>query len=239
MIINTLLNAKIFYYAYRNLGELIMESKSEAAIPSRINPKYIITPEKWVISVMNTGSILGGHSVMVIEGIGQYSERVGLFGNGFFVNQYDIRAIVFESGSSSASNCKGIISEVRCFEGNEHTRDYSKFPAKSHYCDPNRAKEMIYSIHQDKQKVESFMKEIHNIENIETKEAQQERLAALLSSEDKYLKYQTRGAHGILTKISDGDNCAGWCNEKLAIAGIGDGTQLPKPKIAAGQCVIL
>ena len=57
------------------------------------------------------------------------------------------------------------------------------------------------------------------------------------------LKYQKLGkSHflvGFFGDSEDGDNCTGWCLEKLAVAGIGDGTGKPKPAKQAGQCLIL
>lgn len=200
---------------------------------SKINSQFQFGEEIWCVSVINTGVKLGGHSVLVVEGL---KRGVKNFPE-LFVGQYDIRARTFSPPKSVLENAKGLLTEVRCFEENEYKRNYSEYKGKSYLVTPNNVNQMIASIKADKEKVDKFMQELNKIE-VEDAHNQDEKLTALFSKEENYLKYQQLGKHSVFTDPQEGDNCAGWCNEKLAVAGVGDGKEKPKPKISSGECVI-
>jgi hypothetical protein len=65
----------------------------------------------------------------------------------------------------------------------------------------------------------------------------------MIGSHADLLRYQKLGKYHPLTRLLgdplNGDNCTGWCLEKLAIAGIGSGDGKPKPFWQAGQCTFL
>ena len=74
-----------------------------------------------------------------------------------FVGQYDIKAAPVEEPHflSSVSNVKGIIHEIRIYEGNDYTRDYSKFSSKSYETrEIDKVNKMITKIKEEHQIIE-------------------------------------------------------------------------------------
>ena len=197
---------------------------------SRITPNYQYDENQWVISVLNTAGKDSGHSAIVVEGL----ERAGGSPHSLpFIGQYEITAAA-EEGSGSI-NVVGIITRIKCFENEQNTRDYERerYPARSYYATPAAAKAMIAAIKKDQLLTEQAMKN-------STRRVSGE---ALISGDDgqpiEALRYQKLGMDHPLVRLlgnpANGDNCAGWCLKKLAIAGIGDGHGKPKPYWQAGQ----
>jgi hypothetical protein len=185
---------------------------------SRINETYEYNENIWIISVVNTtGSIVAGHTAIVVEGL----EKMDGIYEKPFIGQYDIAANAEEE---SCINVKGYITKIKCFENEENKRDYAKekYPALSYYVEPIKAKEMIRSVKEDALKTKQAM---------------------TIGSYVDLLRYQKLGKNHLLTQLLgdplNGDNCTGWCLEKLAIAGVGNGNGKPKPFWQAGQCIFL
>jgi hypothetical protein len=179
---------------------------------SRVKENYEFNTEIWVVSVLNTGSKLGGHAMIVVEGIQRNSHSLY---DQLFIGQYDIRATLDEFQDSSL-NSKGKITEIKCHEGFEYKREYKMYTSKCHYVTPLKAKEMIASIKED--------------------QAVCERAS---HGKGDYPSFQYLGTNHLLSETNMGDNCASWCLKKLAIAGIGDGSGKSKPEKVAGGCLIL
>jgi len=183
---------------------------------SKVNAEYNeINENRWLISILNTGAKSGGHSILVLEGIERVATSV--FPQPFII-QYDIRAVADTADDSSFGNHKGHISEIRIFDSRDplsRERDYTPFPSRSDYCeDIDRARAMMASIAKDKREIEQ---------------------------EGKHVPYQFFGEKGLFSQRGAGQNCTGWCIDKMVIAGI-DVHGLTKPKIAASslsRCVIL
>jgi hypothetical protein len=239
---------------------IVKQEKNMTEFASAISSGYRYNEQMWVVSILNTGARLGGHSVLVVEGIR---------GNDVFLGSYDIlaRALPDQNGAGLFSsfeniNRKGYISQVRVFENTKpvvvaHTEkttegvvlvtagvppifasltthetpvqnmgrfDYSQYPAQSYYIPAAKAEEMIVAIKLDKSVCEK---------------ADAGQGPGNGPDKTEYPPYQMLGKDSMFTNPENGDNCAGWCLKKLAIAGIGDGTGKPMPAKATGQCTIL
>ena len=112
---------------------------------SRINGDYEINEQQWVISILNTtGSLVSGHSAIVVEGLEADSKSIYMKP---FIGQYDIAAASEEGGM----NAKGYITKIKIFENEQNKRNYAeeKYPARSYYATPAAAKQMILSIKED------------------------------------------------------------------------------------------
>ena len=112
------------------------------AFLSQIEPSWEIREKSWVVSLLNSGSKIGGHAVIVVEGI--QNNRV-------WVGQYDITAsAVIETTTDivqdSLGNTPGYIDQIRIFEGDKYGRDYSNFSSKSWTADPEKVAHMITKI---------------------------------------------------------------------------------------------
>ena len=208
---------------------------------SKINPEFEYNQTKWVVSVLNTtGSLIDGHAAIVVEGMEE--DRFSL-NKKLFIGQYDISA----NSETGGLNPQGYITKIKCYENEENKRDYEKerYPSQSYYVTRLAAWKMIASIQADRartaQAMENWARDSRN-----SKKGEHEQKESLIVDLDgkpiEPLLYQKLGKHHPFVKLlfdpEKGDNCAGWCLEKLAIAGIGDGTGIPKPKVIAGQCLI-
>ena len=125
---------------------------------SKVNPhcKEEFNEEKWLISIINTGSKSGGHAALVVEGM-ETDLSKPLFPS-VFIGQYDIAANAEEKQDSSI-NTKGYITKIKVYENEECTRDYEKlnYPAKSYIVSREQAKRMIIAIKQDRDRTEAAM----------------------------------------------------------------------------------
>lgn len=190
---------------------------------SKINKEFDYNHNKWVVSIINTASGQG-HSAIVVEGQikGDDSKFHPTYKN--FIGQYDISANAQDDGDGCGINTNGYITKIKCFENERCKRDFEKanYPSKSYWVRPDDAQKMIQSIKADAIKIER---------------------AWATNDMSQMLKYQKLGKHHILVQLfgdpEKGDNCTGWCLEKLAIAGIGDGKGKPKPtKQTESNCVL-
>ncbi len=208
---------------------------------SKIDPKFEYNETKWVVSVLNTTrSLIEGHIAIVVEGI---EEDHFSLNKKIFIGQYDISAAA-EGGSI---NPQGYISKIKCFENGENKRDYEKerYPGQSYYVTRLAAWKMIAAIKADyartEQAMENYARKKRNLRK-EEYEVKESLIVDLDGKPIEPLPYQKLGKHHPFVKLlfnpEQGDNCAGWCLEKLAIAGIGDGTGIPKPKVVSGQCLL-
>lgn len=185
---------------------------------------YTFDETTWVITVLNTGTRLAGHSVIVIEGQNK-NPITNKIEN--FIGQYDIKFTPYTLQESSF-NIKGYISAVDIFENSHSTRDYSRYTAKSYPVDAMKAKEMIRSIKADQVKTEQL------IRMIESGSVQEESIDSYFIQNQGFFEYQLMGKSSYLADDGAGDNCAGWVLAKLAVAGIGDGSGKPFPEKIAG-----
>ncbi len=209
---------------------------------SKINPKFEYNEAKWVVSVLNTtGSLIDGHAAIVVEGI--ENDHFSL-NKKVFIGQYDISANSEEGG---LINPQGYITKIKCYENEENKRDYEskRYPSQSYYITRLAAWKMVASIKADRARTEQAMENwARNSRNLKKGEHEQKE-SFILDLDGKPIEpisYQKLGKHHPFVKLlldpEQGDNCAGWCLEKLAIAGIGDGTGIPKPKVISGQCLL-
>jgi len=90
---------------------------------SKVNPhcKEEFNEEKWLISIINTGSKSGGHAALVVEGM-ETDLSKPLFPS-VFIGQYDIAANAEEKQDSSI-NTKGYVTKIKVYENEACTRDY-------------------------------------------------------------------------------------------------------------------
>ena len=197
---------------------------------SKINSKFEFNKNKWVVSVLNTQPSLfsGGHAAIVVEG----EEMDGKP----FIGQYDIGAYGDDRLQANSINIKDDITNIKCFENADNRKAFpkterdkkdsyeeKKYPAMSYNVSPDAAKKMIASIKEDKERTEKARQNGFDEKG----------------EPIRFLKFQRLGKHHPLVKIfgdpNEGNNCAGWCLEKLAVAGIGDETGKPKPKVVSGE----
>ena len=106
---------------------------------SRVTTDYEFNEEEWVVSVLNSGSAIEGHSVLVVEGMD----------NGhLFVGHYDINAKIITGG-------KGVITRINCNESDSYLFEYKEFTRKSYrYIPKGKVREMISSIRADAKAVQ-------------------------------------------------------------------------------------
>jgi hypothetical protein len=184
---------------------------------SRIKPEWNITEGSWVVSLLNTGSKIGGHAVIVVEG---YQD------NHLWVGQYDIKAIataekVADVVQNSIGNTQGYIYKIDIFEKEIYGRDYSSFASQSWTASPDDVRAMIQEIHQQKELLEEG-KRVGNL----------------------VFPFQTAGCKRLSILGGNGaDNCVTWAEKYLAIARIGN-EEIKTDKVKASPaihvtCVIL
>lgn len=181
---------------------------------------YEFNKKKWVISILNTGSPFTGHAVLLLEGL-------KLDGT-LFVVRYDIQAELWRESQSSV-NKKGYISEIRCIENPRHVGEYKKYTHNSFYISNVRkagetqseVEKLIAGIEEDRCRVEAYKKYV----------ADGKKPTATVEP----VLYQFLGKQGCCVDPDDGDNCAGWCLDKLEAAGVKgvDDIYGKKPIIAA------
>ena len=186
---------------------------------SNVNLKLEFNQNVWVVTLVNsvagTNGILGGHAVIVVEGINK--------DNRLFQGEYDITANSFpeeqDSLQETLGNTLGVITKIRCNPLPAHRqltdaptaafhRDYATLPIKSWYVSPKLALDMITSIENDAKliddEVSSATKEGRNVQ--------------------WPFKYQKAGSYRWnLWGGNGGENCVTWAEKKLAIAGAGNG----------------
>lgn len=212
---------------------------------SVINSAFEYDAKKWVISILNTTprDVIQGHSALVIEGFEK--DPVQLHKLKPILIQYDLTSAAEEN--SGSINTKGYITKIRRYgttdedkeSGKENKRDYAalNYPARSYRVDAEAAKAMIRSIERDRIRTDQAM------ENWSRGARGETLLLDEAGQPIEPLRYQKLGKHHPIVALFGssvhGDNCAGWCIHQLSVAGIGDGTDKPKPAIAAGQCAVL
>lgn len=211
---------------------------------SVITPKMEYNETTWIVSHVNLGSILPGHSAIVIEGIlsrdlhDSFISKNAKRKAGVYIVQTDIKAIVLGKQSSFAEtsigsvvNQTGAIREVRLFEYTP--RNYAECSGISHYVNSQRVIQLIEEIEREKAVVDDFWQRAEI-----GPEPTREEVEAFIKANP----YQTYGNHLFFGNSKKGINCTEWCNSKLRILGVAPGSledNMPKPKISSGQCIIL
>jgi hypothetical protein len=155
--------------------------------------------KSWVVSLLNTGSKVTGHAMIVVEGIENDT---------LFVGQYEVysKIIVDETISDvmqrTIGNSQGYISKIRVIENfGEFTRDYGQYSHKCWYAMPEDVRKMILSIKNAQQLIEQ----------------------AIENHEDLPFKYQTAGSNRLsILGGNGGDSCVTWAESQLVIANIGN-----------------
>lgn len=180
-----------------------------------------LSQNMWVVSLMNTGSALTGHAVIVAEGIQENGD--------LFWGQYEVygKIIVDQRVADvvqrTTGNAQGYIAQINVRESTgPYTRDCTSFSRKSWTVDPENVQRMIESI----------------------KNAQTLTEQANANNEEPPFKYQTAGS-GRFSWLggNGGNNCTTWAEEQLAQAGIGNGSILADlikamPELHADGCVV-
>ncbi len=210
---------------------------------SVITPKMEYNETTWVVSHVNLGGLIPGHSAIIIEGVLSPALHTSFLSTGsrrpgVYIAQTDITALVLgkqsslsESSVSSITNQTGVIREVRLFQYTE--RDYSACSGVSHYVNSQRVINLIESIEREKSVVAEFWQRFDMGDQPSV-----DQINAFIKANP----YQTYGNHLFFGKTSKGINCTEWCNIKLKELGIAPGLledNMPKPKISSGQCIIL
>lgn len=164
-------------------------------IRSRYGNRQYIYSDKWCVSVINYNSgYIFGHSLICVEGIS--------CDNNIFVNYYEIKASMLQESTCFcfSINLYGVISDVRIRENVEYDMRYDKCRTKC-----------FSSIHRDKviSMIESIKLDKYTTLNYN-------------STGNNPIKFQLVGNNTILSDIDKGNNCAGWCIEKLSILDVCD-----------------
>lgn len=188
---------------------------------SAVNKNFSFTTDRWIVSKLNwdtgTTGLLGGHIVLVVEGL--VRDPVSFHSLQLFVGQYDMNALPLDDEANSIfqyipeqlRNVKGIVSDIRVYEGNHYTVNdkfnaLEKYPSchsKSAYRTPGQAKRMIDSIKEDKQKTD------------------QAKAKNPWMIED-FIPYQSAGDKRFNAK-NEGHNCVTWVESKLQLTGLTEG----------------
>lgn len=144
-----------------------------------------------------------------------------------FINQYDMTSNSPENMPNQSSfNEKGYITKIRCYEYEANRQDYSEpFPHRSYYILPEGAKNMIDAI-----KREAELTKIA-VSNLSKPESQKQR--DVHGNIIELLRYQKLGSsHPLVAMFGNtehGQNCAGWCQEKMGVAA--ESAHKPKPPV--------
>lgn len=204
---------------------------------SVINPKFEFDSKTWVISVINTGGVLNGHSVLLVEGMKRTQGSSMFPEEKLFVGQYDIFAATVDhpgvpdmeeqkglsdylssinqdEGSLGKlkpllKNQKGVIVKIRTFP--EKLTDDSKGYTRDYSAHLHKTR--TYYAKADKAQImlESIYRQAAEIKEIVARQD----FAALP-------KYQLYGNHHPFTdSADDGINCANFCYENMALAEAG------------------
>lgn len=181
--------------------------------PSHFNPSMIASSTNFIVTALNGGPSLGGHSFIVVEGV-QGGER--------FIGQYDIQADVTQPEQISSIvaalpgplqtvflNRQGSIREVRVYESASHGRNYSTMTHTSWPVPATAATAMIGKIKLQKWVIEALAED----------------------GIPSPFPYQENGAHTFI-QGNAGENCATWTRKMLEEAGINPGWH-PLNKVAA------
>ncbi len=178
-------------------------------IKSVIDKNYEISKGLWVVSIVNTkgNNLVAGHAVIVLEGLDSAQKH--------FINQYDMTSNSPENMPGQSSfNEKGYITKIRCYEYEENRQDYSNpFPHRSYYISPERAEKMIDAI---KREAELTKVAMSNLSKPESQKERDENGKII-----ELLRYQKLGRNPLVLMFGNtehGNNCAGWCQEKMDIA---------------------
>ena len=218
---------------------------------SVIDPAYSYSNNLWIVSFLNflgTGDtcaddvedqhnnsykqgtsgplnlFFSGQAAIVVEGFKIVDDKPQKF-----IGEYYIKAMQWGKPKLSGINKIGYITKIRCFENDQNILHYcsKKFLHRSHNVLVTNAKKMIEAIKKDAVQTEKAW---------ENKERPQRLPPLNVDANGKaitFLPYQFIGMNHPLVKLfgrsADGDNCAGWCLQKMKIAGIGDGTGKPTP----------
>lgn len=168
---------------------------------SRVSSGWEFSEQAWVVSLLNTGSVLTGHAVIVVEGIEN---------NTVFVGQYEVSSKIIVDQTvgdvmqRTMGNAQGYIAEIRVIENvGKYTRNYEGYTHKSWYATPENVRIMIDSV----------------------KGASEAIKYAIESGEDLPYKYQTAGSSRFwLLGGNGGESCVTWAENQLKLAQIGNGT---------------
>jgi hypothetical protein len=178
------------------------------------NSRMSYNNEIWIISIINWGSKIGGHCVLLVEGAEENGTN--------FIGEYHIcveqepsTQQEKESFFNKHINKYGIIKEIKINEDDHyyenHIASYVKLSSRSYAVEPMLARKMISSIYADAKQCE----------------------------ENNYIKYQFLGdRHPLATKLA-GINCAEWCRLKLLEAKVDVNAIFDKPKSLTSACSIL
>jgi hypothetical protein len=163
---------------------------------SCVNKGFAFDANTWAVSLLNSGSNLVGHAIILVEGIKDQA---------LFVGQYDMKAkvVLEETGSiqNLMKNYQGVINQIDIHEASTYGRDYSSMPGRTW--------------HGTAEKVDQMIKNIHQMRNI---------LESSIKQGVYPYKYQGAGSESVLPG-NGGDNCVTWAEKKLAIAGLGNGVK--------------
>lgn len=119
---------------------------------SRLKEDGELSTELWVVSVVNTGSILAGHSAIIIEGLKPKEDRM-VGGNELFYGFYDIRATMNPGDEKISSVLQtGYVHKIEVKELNHYPelKDISRYYARSWEIKPERAHKIIAAIKKDR-----------------------------------------------------------------------------------------
>ncbi|MDX2165061.1 MAG: Ulp1 family isopeptidase [Gammaproteobacteria bacterium] len=198
----------------------ISDELQDVSRMSVVNKSFSFNTTRWVVSKLNwiggTTGTFGGHMVIVVEGL--IRDPINFHALKLFVGQYEISALPFDESNAlfnyipdELKNRKGIIDNIKVFEGNEYTvnekintiQRYSSCSSKSAYRTPAQVRRMIDSIKIDQQ-------------------VTQEARAKNPWVYEDFIPYQSAGSHRFNAK-DEGENCVTWVESKLALAGLTDG----------------
>jgi hypothetical protein len=159
---------------------------------SIVEKKFIVTEQIWVVSLINTGSIFTGHSMILLEGLENGQP---------LIRQCDIKAIPLEEETEQSigaplRNVKGKITDIRTFTDYDRNKEKYQKNARSWYVTPTEAKRMLEDIQKDKDRTE-----------------------AAKQGQGEYISYQYAGRESFWSN-DNAHNCPSWCYEKLEKADV-------------------
>jgi len=187
-----------------SLGSPNQASNPIKPLKSKVNPEYDFDNQRYVVHLINTGDALGGHLVILVEGLKNDGS--------LFVRQFDIRArerteTTQDTLQSTLGNTQGYISAILTHKQYRPGFNYSQ---KSHspqpwYATPEAVKRMRTSIKDKQRQLNDALDE-----NGKLKEGKEPPFKWQMAGSRRWWGL---GGNG-------GDNCVTWSQRELIEANI-------------------
>ena len=175
---------------------------------SKVDGASVFDDDLYAVSLLNMGAKLGGHSVIVVEGL----RRTEAMFPELFVGQYDIRAEALPGQpDGSLANVKGYITAVIVRETNEYAKT-DRYDVEERYRNATSSTWIV-----------PRLEVLKMIADIKTRSVEIKALydAGRYDELPHYQKFGSRAAkNDHNSAATPAENCTTWCINELKIAGV-------------------